>query len=66
MISKEIEVYQVIGDLDEECRSHKIEMRHYKPTDSTELLIDGKCVLVMDDACVEDFLELVKQMNELT
>ena len=34
MISKEIEVYQVIGDLDEECRSHKVEMRHYKPTDS--------------------------------
>ena len=32
----------------------------------TELLIDGKCVLIMDDACVEDFLELVKQMNELT
>ena len=27
---------------------------------------DGKCVLIMDDACVEDFLELVKQMNELT
>ena len=41
MISKEIEVYQVIGDLDEECRSHKVEMRHYKPIDSTELLIDG-------------------------
>lgn len=66
MISKEIKVYQVLGDPDSTIISHKIEMRHYKPTDSTELLIDGECVLVMEDACVEDFLELVKQMNELT
>ena len=66
MISKEIEVYHVLGDLDETIVSSKVEMRHYKPTDTTELLVDGKCVLIMDDACVEDFLELVKQMNELT
>ena len=65
MISKEIEVYYVLGDLDETIVSSKVEMRHYKPTDTTELLIDGECVLVMEDACVEDFLELVKQMNEL-
>ena len=66
MISKEIEVYRVLGDLDETIVSSKVEMRHYKPTDTTELLVDGKCVLIMDDACVEDLLELVKQMNELT
>ena len=66
MISKEIEVYNVLGDLDETIVSSKVEMRHYKPTDTTELLVDGKCVLIMDDACVEDLLELVKQMNELT
>jgi hypothetical protein len=66
MISKEIEVYNVLGDLDETIVYSKVEMRHYKPTDTTELLVDGKCVLIMDDACVEDLLELVKQMNELT
>ena len=66
MISKEIEVYRTLGDLDETIVSSKVEMRHYKPTDTTELLVDGKCVLIMDDACVEDFLELVRQMNELT
>lgn len=65
MISKEIEVYNTLGDMNATIVSSKVEMRHYKPTDSTELLIDDKCVLVMDDACVEDFLELVKQMNEL-
>lgn len=66
MISKEIEVYHVLGDLDETIVSSKVEMRHFKPTDTTELLVDGKCVLIMDDTCVEDLLELVKQMNELT
>ena len=66
MISKEIEVYQTIGDLDETIVSSKVEMRHYKSTNTTELLVDGKCVLVMDDASVEDLLELVKQMNNLT
>ena len=66
MISKEIEVYHVLGDIDETIVSSKVEMRHYKPTDTTELFVDGKCVLIMDDACVEDFLELVKEMNELT
>ena len=65
MISKEIEVFHVLGDLDETIVSSKVEMRHFKPTDTTELLVDGKCVLIMDDACVEDFLELVKEMNEL-
>lgn len=66
MISKEIEVYRTLGDLDETIVSSKVEMRHYKPTDTTELLVDGKCVLIMDDVCVEDLLELVKQMNDLT
>lgn len=33
-------------------------MRHYKPTDSNELLIDGKCVLVMDDVYSEDFFRI--------
>ena len=66
MISKEIEVFHTLGDLDETIVSSEVEMRHYKPTDTTELLIDRKCVLIMDDVCVEDLLELVKQMNELT
>ena len=67
MISKEIEVYQVIGDLDEECISHKIEMRHYKPTDSTELLIDGtlkQYMLDIDENANNKVNLLIKQLAE--